>query len=510
MFPTLHFGEQCLAPEQLAAEAARIAAGLAAIGVQEGMSVAVMLRNGPSCVTAVLACRQAGLYLVPLNWHFKAAEAGHVLTDSGANALIIHDDLLSQVEAGLPDGLPVITVTASDDGLVAKHPVAPAARPVQAWRGFGEDATPAPVPSGPPRGMVPYTSGTTGRPKGVRRLPIPPEQRPAAEAAQKALMATVFGLRPDSRVLLSAPVYHSAPMSYLMNACANGVTLVMESSFNAERTLALIEQHRITHAYLVPTMYQRLLRHRAEGGRLHDTSSIEQVASTGSPCAPEVKRAMIAWWGPVITEAYASSETGYLTFVDSATWLERPGTAGRPVGNATVRILDDDGRPLPPGRTGLIYGRQPAYPDFTYIGNPSARSALERDGLFTLGDMGYLDEDGYLFINDRKSDMVISGGVNIYPAEIESVLHAMPGVADCAVFGIPDAEFGEALGAAVQPSPGAALDAASVQAFLRERIANYKVPRWVEFHDALPREDTGKIFKRLLREPHWRAQSRAI
>jgi long-chain acyl-CoA synthetase len=299
-------------------------------------------------------------------------------------------------------------------------------------------------------------------------------------------------------------------MSYLMNACANGVTLVMESSFNAERTLALIERHRITHAYLVPTMYQRLLRHRAEGGRLHDISSIEQVASTGSPCAPEVKRAMIEWWGPVITEAYASSETGYLTFVDSTTWLARPGTAGRPVGNATVRILDDEGQSLPPGQTGLIYGRQPAYPDFTYIGNPSARTALERDGLFTLGDMGYLDEDGYLFINDRKSDMVISGGVNIYPAEIESVLHAMPGVADCAVFGIPDAEFGEALGAAVQPSPGATLDAASVQAFLRERIANYKVPRWVEFHEALPREDTGKIFKRLLREPHWRSQSRAI
>ena len=525
MFPTLHFGERQYSPDQLASEARRIAAGLAALGLREGASVAVMLRNGPACVKAVLACREAGLYLVPLNWHFKAAEAGHVLTDSGADVLIIHDDLLAQVEAGLPAGLPVISVAQADDGLAARSnsnsnsnsgsgstgaTLPLPSRSTLAWADFGVGAPAAPAPSGPPRGMVPYTSGTTGRPKGVRRLPIPAEQRAAAEAAQKFLMSTVFGLRPDARVLLSAPVYHSAPMSYLMNACANGVTLVLESSFQAERTLALIERHRITHAYLVPTMYQRLLRHRAEGGRLHDVSSIEQVASTGSPCAPDVKRAMIDWWGPVITEAYASSETGYLTFVDSTTWLARPGTAGRAVGEARVRILDDEGRDLPAGETGLIYGRQPAYPDFTYIGNPSARSALERDGLFTLGDMGYLDDEGHLFINDRKSDMVISGGVNIYPAEIESVLHTMPGVSDCAVFGIPDAEFGEALGAAVQLTPGAVLDASAVQAFLRERIANYKVPRHVEFHDALPREDTGKIFKRLLREPHWRSQARAI
>ena len=497
MFPDLHADGRFLSAAAVEAEALRVAAGLAALGVREGQSVALMLRNGVACVAVVLACRHAGLYVVPVNWHFKAAEARHVLLDSGADVLFVHADLLPQVAEGLPDTLHVVAVDDDD--------------PAGTWARFGAGAPCPPAASGPPRGMVPYTSGTTGRPKGVRRLPFAPDARAAAEAAQKALTATVFGIGPASRVLLNAPAYHSAPMSYLMNACLNGATLVFESSFDARRTLDLIARHRITHAYLVPTMYRRLLRLRAEGGADDaDVSSMRQVASTGSPCPPDVKRAMIDWWGPVITEAYASSETGYLTFVDSATWLAHPGTAGRAVNGARLRILDAAGRELPPGQTGLIYGRQPAYPDFTYLHNDAAREALERDGLFTLGDMGYLDADGHLFINDRASDLVISGGVNIYPAEIEAVLQTMPGVADCAVFGIPDAEFGEALGAAVQVLPGHALDAAAVQAFLRERLANYKVPRAVEFHASLPREDTDKIFKRLLREPHWRDARRAI
>ena len=497
MFPDLHADGRHLPPDAVAAEAARVAAGLAALGVHEGQSVALMLRNGVACVAVVLACRHAGLYTVPVNWHFKAAEAGHLLTDSGADVLFVHADLLPQIADGLPPGLKVVPVDAAD--------------PASAWARFGAGAPPAPAATGPARGMVPYTSGTTGRPKGVRRLPFGPDQQAAAAVAQKALMDTVFGISAASRVLLNAPVYHSAPMSYLVYACLTGATLVLESSFDARRTLDLIARHRITHAYLVPTMYRRLLQLRDEGGAADaDVSSIQQVASTGSPCPPDVKRAMIDWWGPVITEAYASSETGYLTFVDSATWLAHPGTAGRAVGGARLRILDRDGQELPAGQTGLIYGRQAAYPDFTYLHNDAARQALERDGLFTLGDMGYLDAEGHLFINDRQSDMVISGGVNIYPAEIEAVLQTLPGVADCAVFGIPDAEFGEALAAAVQPVPGASLDAATVQAFLRERMANYKVPRQVEFHAALPREDTGKIFKRLLREPHWRDARRAI
>jgi long-chain acyl-CoA synthetase len=237
---------------------------------------------------------------------------------------------------------------------------------------------------------------------------------------------------------------------------------------------------------------------------------MRNVSSTGSPCPPEVKRAMIDWWGPVFNEAYGSSELGYMTYVTSAEALAKPGTAGKALPGVELKILGDDGRELPPGEPGQIYARQPGLVDFTYQGNDGARKAMERDGYLTMADVGYLDRDGYLFIVDRSADMVISGGVNIYPAEIEQALLALPGVADCAVFGIPDDEFGEALAAAVQPREGVHLSADDVRAFLREHLAGYKVPHVVTFHAALPREDTGKIFKRKLREPYWAGRSRRV
>jgi long-chain acyl-CoA synthetase len=234
------------------------------------------------------------------------------------------------------------------------------------------------------------------------------------------------------------------------------------------------------------------------------------VSSTGSPCPAEVKRAMIEWWGPVFNESYAASELGYVTSISSAEALRKPGSAGRALGKASLRILDEAGRELPQGEVGLIYARQPAFPDFAYNNDTEARRKIERDGLWSMGDMGYLDAEGYLYVCDRASDMVISGGVNIYPAEIESVLAVMPGVRDCAVFGIPDEEFGEALCAAVQPDPGTTLSANDVQAFLRDKIASYKIPRKVDFHPELPREDSGKIFKRRLRAPYWEKSGRKI
>jgi long-chain acyl-CoA synthetase len=257
-------------------------------------------------------------------------------------------------------------------------------------------------------------------------------------------------------------------------------------------------------------MYVRLLRLPAETKKRYDLSSMRFVASTGSPCPAEVKRAMIEWWGPVFNESYAASELGYVTAISSAEALRKPGAAGRPFGRATVRILDNDGRELPQGKVGLIYARQPAYPDFTYNNNPEARRQIERDGLLSLGDMGFIDEDGYLYVCDRASDMVISGGVNIYPAEIEAALAMMPGVRDCAVFGIPDEEFGEALAAAVQCEPGFSLPAEEVRRYLAERIASYKVPRVITFHAELPREESGKIFKRRLRAPYWEKSGRRI
>jgi long-chain acyl-CoA synthetase len=498
MHPTLVFADQTWSPAAMAALADRISAGLRALGVGEGDTAAVMLRNGPAYVATTIACRRAGVYLVSINWHFKAAEAGFLLADIGARVLLVHEDLQAQIAGGVPEGVALQAVPADE-----AHG--------DAWASaFAQGQAPLPPATAVAFNTVVYTSGTTGRPKGVRRLPVPSERRAALDAASQQVGRTVYGVTAASTALLSAPMYHSATMSFVLSCCGAGATLVLEPGFSAERTLALIERHRVTHAYLVPTMYQRLLALPDAERSRHDLSSLQQVSSTGSPCAPELKRRMIAWFGPVITEAYGSSEAGYTTFIDSAGWLQRPGSAGRALGDAQVRILDAEGQPVPTGQMGLIYVRQPAMPDFSYIGRDDARAAIDQGGLVTLGDMGYLDADGYLFICDRQSDMVISGGVNIYPAEIEAELLTMPGVADAAVFGIPDAEFGEGLAAAVQLRPGAAVDASAVQAWLRERLANYKVPRTIAFHDSLPREDTGKIFKRRLRAPYWEGVARRI
>ncbi|MGB9369676.1 MAG: AMP-binding protein, partial [Xanthobacteraceae bacterium] len=353
---------------------------------------------------------------------------------------------------------------------------------------------------------VPYSSGTTGRPKGVLRRPPPPEQM----QRMIEITQTVLGIHQGMRTAIVAPLYHSAPASYGMQSLLNGDLVLIHERYDPERLLADIETHKLDRLYLVPTHMVRLLRLPDEVKRKYDLSSVQYVASTGSPCPPEVKKQMIDWWGPVINESYASSEAGFITLLSSEESRTHPGSAGRPVAGAEVRIMDDAGNILPPFEPGLIYCRQAAYPDFTYINRDEDRKAIDRDGLVAVGDVGYFDHEGYLYICDRKSDMVISGGVNIYPAEIEAVLITMPEVADCAVFGIPDAEFGEALAAHVQPHNGAKIEREAVQRFLRERIADYKVPRVVEFSDALPREESGKIFKRRLRDPYWEGVGRRI
>jgi long-chain acyl-CoA synthetase len=471
----------------------RAASLLARLGVGEGDVACIMLRNDPAFLAAAFAALRLGAYSCPINWHYKADEAGWILSDSGAKVLVAHADLLPQIDGALPAGV----------GLAVVEP--------QNWRGW---LSGAPRWGGAPRrlrGNMPYTSGTTGRPKGVRRAPAPLEGAERMAELSREARYKGFGIEPGMRALLPGPLYHSAPNLYATQTLQiEDALLVLEPKFDAERTLALIERHRLSHAYLVPTMFVRMLKLPEEAKRRYDLSSLRFVASTGSPCAPAVKRAMIEWWGPVLHECYASSEAGVITSIDSHEALKKPGSAGRAVGVGALKILDDQGRELPTGEIGLIYARQPAYPDFSYNNNPAARAALEREGLWTLGDMGYVDEDGYLFICDRASDMVISGGVNIYPAEIEAALHGMPGVHDCAVFGVPSEEFGEALAAAIQPDPGAALDPEEVKTWLRARIADYKIPRTVEIRSELPREDSGKIFKRKLREPYWEKAGRRI
>ena len=483
--------------------------GLSALGIVEGDVVAIMLRNEPAFLEAMLVARLAGCYSCPINFHYKADEAGYILRDCAAKALIIHADLLRQIDGGVPPGCHVIIVEPSAETRAAFRLTPEQCALPQGATEWNAWIAASPAHDGMPRqfhGSVPYSSGTTGRPKGVMRQPAGPE----ALARMIEITQAVLGIKQGMRTAIVAPLYHSAPASYGMQSLLFGDLVLIHARFEAERLLADIERHRLDRLYLVPTHFVRLLRLPEEVKRRYDHSSIEFVASTGSPCPPEVKRQMIDWWGPVINESYASSEAGFITFLSSQEAVTHPGSAGRPLPGADVRIMNDAGAVLPPFEPGLIYCRQSAYPDFTYINRDADRRAIDRDGLVAVGDVGYFDRDGYLYICDRKSDMVISGGVNIYPAEIEAVLITMPGVADCAVFGIPDAEFGEALAAHVQPHGGVALEREAVRKFLKERIADYKVPRVVEFSDALPREESGKIFKRRLRDPYWQDAGRRI
>ncbi|HSW06619.1 AMP-binding protein [Aquabacterium sp.] len=489
MKPTLVFEGQVIDPDAFFDRYQRAAAALQALGIVEGDVVALMLHNSPLNLELMLATRWLGAVWCPVNWHFKAEELRYILADSGAKLFFAEDALLQALGDVAPAGVKTLS---------------PAA-----WQALRDAAAPLDQPARAPRGPMLYTSGTTGRPKGIRREPSTPEQ--AATALDRSRLA--YGLEPGMRALLSAPMYHSAPNAYAMGVAQHSGTLFLEARFDAEATLQLIEQHRITHAYLVPTMYVRLLRLPQAVRARHDLRSMRFVGSTGSPCPPEIKRAMIDWWGPVIYEAYGSSELGYMSFLRPEEALRKPGSAGRPIAGVAMRILDEQGHELPQGQAGLIYVKPSLAASFTYQGNDAARAAMEREGFLTMGDIGYLDDDGYLFIVDRSADMVISGGVNIYPAEIEATLQAMPGVADCAVFGIPDAEFGESLAAAVQPSAdtsGAALTPEDVRRWLQPRLANYKLPRVVTLHASLPREDTGKIFKRKLRDPYWQGQARRI
>ncbi len=465
---------------------ARLAGGLIRLGVREGDVIAVLLRNGPVFADVMFACRTAGVYFAPVNWHFTPDEIAFIVRDCGARVVIGDADLLEATASALPAHACVLACGGG----------ATRFEPYEMWL-----AAQAPYDGRvvAPRGHFQYTSGTTGRPKGVRRDAVPLDELAGRQAAMREVVRIAYGIEDGCRTLVSAPLYHSAPSSIAQNTLLYGSLLVLAARFDAAETLALIDRHRIEVAYLTPTMYVRLLRLPDELWSRYDGSSLRFVASTGAPCAPEVKRAIIERLGPVVNETYASTEAGTITIASSADALAKPGTAGVPILDARIRILDEDGAPCGPDRVGTIYARQPTYADFTYQNLPDARPAMERDGLLTLGDVGYLDADGYLFVCDRSVDMVLSGGVNVYPAEIEHALLRVPGVLDCAVVGVPDEEFGERLHAFVQPEPGASLDAETLRASLRQTVAGFKVPRTFTFTDALPRDDNGKVARRRLR-----------
>ena len=480
--------------------ALRATRGLHELGIGGGDRVALLLRNSLEFLEASIATVPLGASAVPVNWHWRGDEIAHVLSDSGAKALVVHADLWPAIAPSVPDGVALIVVPTAE-GPGWDPPAGALSWPE--WLASNEPWA-QPPQTGPV--SIIYTSGTTGRPKGVVRAQATASQREQTQA----ILGEIFKLAPEERTVIPAPMYHTAPNAYALAAAIRGMDMTIMTSFEAEEFLRIVAEHRVTVVQMVPTMFVRLLALPEQVRSRYDLSSLRWVVHAAAPCPPDVKRAMIEWLGPIVAEYYGGTETGPVVFCTSEEWLAHPGTVGRPLERAVVKVLDADGNELPAGQSGEIYMWLDVWPDFSYAGDEEKRRSVERDGLVSCGDIGYLDTDGYLHLNDRRSDMVISGGVNIYPAEIEACLLAMPGVRDCAVFGVPDDEFGEALAAYIELQDGAHLSGDSVRAHVRSRLAAYKTPRLVEFRDSLPREDSGKIFKRRLRDPYWAGRERAI
>jgi long-chain acyl-CoA synthetase len=507
---TLICGTRQMSGETLRRNALCAASGFASMGLKAGDAVAVMMRNEIAYLEAMLALGHLGVYLVAVNWHFRSAEAAHVIKDSEATVLLVHADLLEQVKPAVPEHVKIIVVATPPEtcalyGVPPEKGMTPAG--MLDWDAWRDSFPPSTAAAEPSHGSIIYTSGTTGLPKGVARLPGTPEQY----EGQLRIRGLAGRTRKGMRTAVVGPLYHAGPNSAARHALDLAELVVVMPRFDPEMLLQNIERHRLTHLSMVPIMLVRMLKLDQSVREKYDVSSIENGTHGGSPCPPEVKKRMQEWWGPVLYETYGSTEAGLVTLASYEESVRYPGTVGRPFPGTQIRILDPEGKVLPAGAVGEIYVdfRANGLP-FTYRNNEELRRSIERDGYITNGDVGYLNEEGYLFISDRKRDMVISGAVNIYPAEIEHVLLDCPGVRDCAVFGIPDEEFGEALAAAVEPMPGAQLTADDVRRYLRERMAGYKVPKVIDFHDALPREGMGKVFKNRLREPYWAKAGRKI
>ena len=497
--PHIHSGRASRSLEDLRTRAARLASAFNSAGIGQGDRIAVVMRNEISFVEVTLAAGLVGAAPVPINWHWTGDDLAHAIADSSSRLAVVHTDLLPAIEARAP-GLSVLEVEVPPEvtvaygtptrGTTGRWPT------LSDWVDTHEPRTePAPAASM----SIIYTSGTTGRAKGVLRDPIAEQDR----ATLLNNVATLWHLVPGETTLIPAPLYHSAPNVHATFAVALGMDVHIMPRFDAEEFLRLVQEHRVNSVQMVPTMFTRLLQLPEDVRRSYDLSSLRAVVHAAAPCPRHVKESMIDWLGPIVYEYYGGAEIGAFTACDSAEALSRPGTVGRPILDADVRILDADGTEKPAGEDGLIYGRTfSGWPGFTYIDDDPKRRTMEQDGYLTLGDIGHLDDEGYLYLGDRLNDMVVSGGVNIYPAEVEACLHDLDEVVDVAVFGIPDPDLGDVLAAYVQPVPGATVTPEDIRAHVESRLARYKVPREVVLVDELPREDTGKLFKRRLKNQY--------
>jgi long-chain acyl-CoA synthetase len=478
----------------------RLVHALRASGLTEGDPVATLSGNRAELLQTLLAVFQAGWQYVPINTHLTADEAAYILTDSGAQALIA-DEACASV-AG-------VAAEAAEVPRTARLAVGDVPGFVAMADALAEqpDTTPDHRVAG---GFMQYTSGTTGRPKAVQRatITLDPETQVAGFAANLTRYDIEVG--GDAVHLVTSPMYHMSPLAFGYFSLHFEHTVVLMERWDAERALQLIDRYRVTDVAMVPTQLHRLMQLPEDVRSRYDVSSLRQVIHAAAPCPMDLKRRLFEWLGPVIYEFYGATEGGG-TLAKPNDWLAHPGTVGKPWPGADVKILDDDGNELPPRTVGTVYLKLMG--EFAYKGDPDKTASNRRGEYFTVGDMGELDDDGFLYLRDRKIDMIISGGVNVYPAEIEAVLLSHPAVGDAAVFGIPHDDWGEEVKATVEPAPGIAPSPALADELLAHcaaTLARYKCPRSIDFVDAMPRDPNGKLYKRTLRDPYWVGRERSI
>lgn len=484
---------------QLEDRSRRLAQALRDAGLAVGDQVVVLADNQIRTHELLWGPGRAGLYYTPISPRLTAEEAAFIVNDCAAKAVLATRACGELARALIPltPGVQVRWVT---DGAVEGHQ---RYEEVISWYPAER------LPDEQEGAAMTYSSGTTGRPKGVKR-PLP--GIPLGLHRHVYDMFTMYPVGEGDVFLCPAPIYHAAPLHWSMSLHRLGATCLLMERFDAEDCLRLIQEHRVTHGFFVPTMFVRMLKLPEAVRRAYDVSSLRRVVHAAAPCPVEVKARMLEWWGPVIDEFYAGSEGGGITYVRAEEWQDHPGSVGRPA-LAQIHICDDEGRELPPGEAGVIWfeGTGP----INYHNDPEkSRSVVNDRGWVTLWDMGYVDADGWLYLTDRKQFMIISGGVNIYPQEVENALVMHPAVADAAVFGVPNEEFGEEVKAVVQPvdlaAAGPAL-AEELMAWCRDHLAHYKCPKSVDFEAELPRGENGKLYKRPLRDRYWEGhQSRIL
>ena len=496
----LHPSGTVITFDDLERRANRLAHHFRSEGRREGDVVAILMENNEHVHAVMWGVRRCGLYYVPINTHLTPPEAAYIIDNCGASAIVgsaalrkTCENLAEHVAGGLPD----LLMIADDD--------------LDGWRRYPEcvaDQRDTAIDDEREGDLLQYSSGTTGRPKGIKREL--PHASPAQAPGMMSALVSVW-MAPDSVYLSPAPLYHTAPSVWSMTVQAAGITTVVMEKFDAEAALDAIARYRVTHAQFVPAMFTRMLKLPESVRKSYNVSSLERVIHAAAPCPVEIKKQMIDWWGPIIDEYYAASEAIGSTLISAEEWLAHPGSVGRAAfGN--VHILDEDGNELPPGQPGDIYFE--GGHSFEYLNDP-AKTEASRDkrGWVTVGDVGYVDGDGYLFLTDRRHHMIISGGVNIYPQEAENMLVSHPKVLDAAVFGVPDDEMGQSVKGVVQTvDPADATDAFAdeLMVWLRERLAHYKCPRSISFEAALPRTDIGKLYKQELIEKYSQPEERGV